>query len=191
MALPQWLKDHLDADDPLRDLRRLGQWLNSDDNRSDWHSIRLARDTAERAIDHTMRERLGGFTVEEAARLRQRNKEAHARLSLAELALTLAETSRLRTATTLRSAPDNADEKRVRWQAGRINTGIRALLTLLTEAPFNYPVETVRTAGALLEPLTNTYDARTATRAVKDLERWADAVTTAVDILNCAPSTRA
>ncbi|WP_331731480.1 hypothetical protein [Kitasatospora sp. NBC_01300] len=52
-------------------------------------------------------------------------------------------------------------------------------------------METVRTAGALLEPLTSTYDARTATRAVKDLERWADAVTTAVNILNCAPSTRA
>ncbi|MER5355880.1 hypothetical protein ABT093_36870 [Kitasatospora sp. NPDC002551] len=191
MAHPQWLNDHQDADDPLSDLRRLGQWLDSADNRSDWHTVRLARATAERAIDQTIRERLGGFTAGEVARLRQRNDEAYARLSLAELALTLAEMSRLRTATTLRSAPDNADEKRVRWQVGRIDTGIRALLVLLTEAPFNYPVETVRTAGALLEPLTNTFDARTATRAVKVLERWADAVTTAVDILSCAPSTRA
>ncbi|MFB7380503.1 hypothetical protein ACFC6U_21895 [Kitasatospora purpeofusca] len=191
MALPQWLEDHLDADDPHRDLRRLGQWLDSKNNRSDWHNIRLARHTAERAIDQTIRERLGGSTAEEVAVLRQRSTEANARLSLAELALDLAEMSRLRTATTLRSAPDNTDEKRVRWQVGRIDTGIRALLVLLTEAPFNYPVETVRTAGALLEPLTSTYDARTATRAVKDLERWADAVTTAVDILSCAPSTRA
>ncbi|MFJ5120981.1 hypothetical protein [Kitasatospora sp. NPDC088548] len=191
MALPQWLEDRLDADDPIGDLRGLGRWLDSDDNRSDWHSIRLARETAEGAIDQTIRERLGGFTAEEVALLRQRSTEAHARLSLAELALDLAEMSRLRIATTLRSAPDNADEKRVRWQVGRIGTGIRALLVLLTEAPFRYPVETVRTAGALLEPLTNTYDARTATRSVEDLERWADAVTTAVDILNGAPSARA
>ncbi|WP_331731481.1 hypothetical protein [Kitasatospora sp. NBC_01300] len=129
MTLPQWLEDRLDADDPLRDLRRLGQWLDSEDNRSAWHTVRLDRDTAERAIEKTIRESRGGFTVGEVARRREQSNEAHARLTLAELALNLAEMSRLRTATTLRSAPDNAGDARVRSQAGRIDTGIRALLT--------------------------------------------------------------
>ncbi|MFD5610597.1 hypothetical protein [Kitasatospora sp. NPDC127060] len=191
MPLPQWLQEHLETNDPIADLRRLGRWLDDDENRTTWHTVRAGRETAERETDAKLRDRLGGLTIGETVILNGKVKDAKARHMLAGLALKLAESTRLRTAMTLRSpVAEAADEQWVRVQAAAINTGVRMLLTLLTEAAFRYPVEIVPTAVAVLGDLTNNYDARMATREPKDLEAWAEAVNAAVEILTSAPATR-
>ncbi|MFE0457767.1 hypothetical protein ACFW1A_00720 [Kitasatospora sp. NPDC058965] len=190
MPVPQWLQDHMAVNDPMADLNRLGQWLDDAENRVAWHTNRTERESAQCEAEAKLRTRRR-LTVGQTVILNGEAKDAKARHQLAELALELAESIRLRTAMTLRSAASELiTDDAERELAKAIGAGTRTIMALLTDADFRYPFEAHQTATAVLEELTNSYCARTASRDTHSLEAWAKAVNAAVEILSAAPTIR-
>ncbi|MFJ9520661.1 hypothetical protein ACIRPK_20715 [Kitasatospora sp. NPDC101801] len=180
---PEWLKGHQDsAADPFAALRVHGNWLNDPERRARLHRLRHDRELASLEL----RAKPPGGLEGEVNR-REKTTEAKARLDLTQLALDLAQATRLRIALVLRS-PIPETHPWMRDTTRNLASGLASLTALLTNAHFTYPVEAAWTAAELLVNLTSGPTSVRATPTRPYLEQWAEQVARAVEILSAAPS---
>ncbi|MGW4694740.1 hypothetical protein ACWEO1_20440 [Kitasatospora cineracea] len=193
MALPTQTADHSKSAPMPPTLAALGElliWLNTPDNRVDWHAARLSRAMelveAERAVAQAAYDHSGSATAEQIVLLRERVAAAKSRLDLAELVEEFTERTRLRIAATLRAGTGNADGAAIRTLAVKVNLGVRTVIADLTEESPLRPAETYRNARAALHDLTSGFAAVKATGAAGDLESWAAALKLTADAIQLA-----